>query len=763
MTIPESVTCIGREAFSGCSSLTGVTIPESVTGIGWGAFSGCSSLTSVTIAEGVNGISSRAFSGCNSLTSVTIPEGVARIGDNAFFNCTSLKEVHLARSAFDIFMAMADREFKENVLVKYIWRALDPSCQAVFFLSRQGKSLIPAYLDVTDDNDAMELGEAILTYLPEKASVKECNAVAAFIRMFGVKISGDLLRRLYGTLQSQKNSKKALAGIESDEEIKALLANKDSETAGIEDPFIAMMLEYKFSAKAAEARLKDYYGLELNELPALLSMDGMAVPAPFFAWLLTAHEERRKGWHGEDLTAAAWQHPGLCPAAEEAVSMLDAKSLQSALSALGDEHLVAYQSTKRKFLTYPICRYANEETMSALTKRAPKWRTYVSGNDAPPLLQLRDAVKYSNTRAAMLFAERYLELDKYAALRGMSEEVLRDKYLSDVGLDEQGGKAYDLGNRTVTARLQKDLSFLFELPDGKTAKSLPKKGADPEKYEAAKADFDEMRKSVKKIVKSRSDKLFRDFLSGNGTKAGDWQEAYLNNPLLRSVAELVVWDQNGNSFVLRRGKPIDSAGQPYSITEVPIKTAHPMEMEPETVIAWQKYFNCYGLKQPFLQIWEPVIDPGTIREDRYEGSVQPMYRFVGKEKHGIHSGNLHVYSEDVGFSLDDCDLDYESSTWLISYDGADEETYTLGKFSFGQYTRRVNHIVSMLDGWTVEDRIKKDDPSISDRLDRFTLAQITGFINMAREAQAVNVLPLLLEYKNTHFADFDPMDEFTLE
>ena len=33
----------------------------------------------------------------------------------------------------------------------------------------------------------------------------------------------------------------------------------------------------------------------------------------------------------------------------------------------------------------------------------------------------------------------------------------------------------------------------------------------------------------------------------------------------------------------------------------------------------------------------------------------------------------------------------------------------------------------------------------------------------AQEAQAVNVLALLLEYKNAHFADFDPMDEFTLE
>lgn len=38
-----------------------------------------------------------------------------------------------------------------------------------------------------------------------------------------------------------------------------------------------------------------------------------------------------------------------------------------------------------------------------------------------------------------------------------------------------------------------------------------------------------------------------------------------------------------------------------------------------------------------------------------------------------------------------------------------------------------------------------------------------SYIAAAQEANAVNVLALLLDYKNTHFADFDPMDEFTLE
>ena len=49
VTIPSSVTTIGRNAFWGCKLLVNVTIPPSVTSIEGSAFEGCSSLTSVDI------------------------------------------------------------------------------------------------------------------------------------------------------------------------------------------------------------------------------------------------------------------------------------------------------------------------------------------------------------------------------------------------------------------------------------------------------------------------------------------------------------------------------------------------------------------------------------------------------------------------------------------------------------------------------------------------------------------------------------------
>ena len=95
VSIPNSVTSIGSYAFSYCSGLTSITIPNSVTSIGSSAFSSCTSLTSVTVGESVMSIGDKTFYGCSSLTSVSIPSGVTSIGEKAFSGCSSLPLVNI--------------------------------------------------------------------------------------------------------------------------------------------------------------------------------------------------------------------------------------------------------------------------------------------------------------------------------------------------------------------------------------------------------------------------------------------------------------------------------------------------------------------------------------------------------------------------------------------------------------------------------------------------------------------------------------------
>jgi len=97
----STLTSIEVYAFYQCKSIVSVTIPDTVTSIGNNAFNSCS-ITSVIIGSGVTSIGDQAFCGCTSLASITIPNTVTSIGDSAFMDSTRLTSLTIPASVTSV-------------------------------------------------------------------------------------------------------------------------------------------------------------------------------------------------------------------------------------------------------------------------------------------------------------------------------------------------------------------------------------------------------------------------------------------------------------------------------------------------------------------------------------------------------------------------------------------------------------------------------------------------------------------------------------
>ena len=149
-TIPNSVTSIGKGAFSYCSRLTSVIIPNSVTSIGNNAFAGCTGLKKSAYPNTLtnpfsNGIavaydpqetimedgvmygpekSSILFVPHTYTGKYIIPNSVTSVGVSAFARCENLSSIEIGNSI----KAIADNAFAECGLSKVV---LPPTVESI--------------------------------------------------------------------------------------------------------------------------------------------------------------------------------------------------------------------------------------------------------------------------------------------------------------------------------------------------------------------------------------------------------------------------------------------------------------------------------------------------------------------------------------------------------------------------------------------------------------------------------------------------------
>ena len=110
ITLPQTVTSVGEDAFYGCEGIEISFDPRAVLSeIGAGAFFGCDALGAIRLGEGLSRIASDTFFGCSSLKEIVLPKSLALLEDNAFADCTKLITVTFHETLTEI----GDSAFKD--------------------------------------------------------------------------------------------------------------------------------------------------------------------------------------------------------------------------------------------------------------------------------------------------------------------------------------------------------------------------------------------------------------------------------------------------------------------------------------------------------------------------------------------------------------------------------------------------------------------------------------------------------------------------
>lgn len=675
----------------------------------------------VTIPKNVESVSSSAFES-DGMVELVIPNTVKNIGEGAFLSCNKLKKIKFESNIIldeevfgynfpssliddveNILPHLADKPLKKYLLNPKIWQKLNTKTQAKIFIRRQTKPFITLYKKCINEAQAEDLCAALFEILPSNATSSDCNNVASCMMLLCSMISAENLKQLYNWLASQKNAEKALASLKENVLISTKLWNAPviKNSTSLEQIVTKAIVSEKIDTKELILKLKTYYGITPKDLPTLLAKDGTPVSEMVLAYLLTAHEEEKKKKSKINVEVKN-KNAGISATAQEIINELDTSHFKKAIETIVDTLYIGSGTSKKKFLAYPICRYADEETMARLTALAPLWL-----NNLNVIFKyFYKAAFYNNTKSAMLFIDTNNGMEDYATIRGVTAQEIRDTRLA-----------------CLEPNTNEDLK--------------------------------------KAIIKNHSKALFRIFLSGEEYTAENWGKAYLQNPLLVDLAQRLVWSQGDVTFLPTNEGLILSDGSPYELTDKSIKLAHPIDVDISTLRSWQKLFTKRQIKQPFEQIWEPVVNINTFSKSRFSTTPIPYFVFCNEVDRGI---TIKKFNEgnDVYIYFKNCNVQLERLDFLKHFVD-DNDCFLIKNFDFEEFNRQTNHIIAYLDVATAEQRVIADDFTISDVFQEFTFAKIVELIELANKNNAINVLSMLLEYKNKNFADFDPMDEFVLE
>lgn len=184
---------------------------------------------------------------------------------------------------------------------------------------------------------------------------------------------------------------------------------------------------------------------------------------------------------------------------------------------------------------------------------------------------------------------------------GLPRDDIEEMGVPSYGLEEQGCHTESVGDYRAELRVTgSDAQLKWFDPKGKALKSVPAKVR-----KEHKEDLKELQQSLKDIrgmLPAQRDRIDSMFMLQKSWPIDQWQERYLNHPLVGTIASRLLWCVDETPVVFIDGTPTDVEGQEIEHgTTAEVTLWHPVGRRIEEVTAWRQRLESLEITQPFKQ------------------------------------------------------------------------------------------------------------------------------------------------------------------
>ncbi|MEI6950481.1 DUF4132 domain-containing protein [Paraflavisolibacter sp. H34] len=215
-------------------------------------------------------------------------------------------------------------------------------------------------------------------------------------------------------------------------------------------------------------------------------------------------------------------------------------------------------------------------------------------------------------------------IGEVAEKSGRDKDVLEEIGVMDFGLNKHGCRQVTFDNVTATlqAKAAGDVSLTWT-KEGKELKSVP--AAVKATHGAALKELKNEATEMAAQLQVQKDRIESYYLRAKSWPYSEWQELYLQHPLVRIVAGRLIWSftHNGQtqSGFFEQGRLVNAAGAP--ITDLPEETKvelwHPIQAATEEIVAWRNFIQEREITQPFKQAYREIylLTDAELRTNTY--------------------------------------------------------------------------------------------------------------------------------------------------